>query len=222
MSDSDKNNQLRLSGVSSDTPVEAMALNAFRAAQTQPDAYKPLLNINLRYEYPIPLDGRAAFGPHPVFLEFDGSPMDFPLGDEKVKPPTPLLEFFRNASLAHRNGKDDLYASSFTPKSADVVKQWLASVENQRKLRKQPPQAPLSLGSVKFVLNADPIFLVFEAPTPGNNWTPENLTYSYILHEGGAYKIANFSSVTELDDLLQNAASFDKQVLKTAPPKLSQ
>jgi hypothetical protein len=209
----DKNNQLRLSWVSSSTPVEAMVLNAFRAAQTEPDAYKPLPNINLSYEYPI-LDGKAHTGAHTVFLEFDGSPMDFPLADEKVKAPNPLLEFFRNAALAHQNGKDDLYASSFTPKSADTVRKWLASMESRRKLANQPPQTPSSLGSVKFVLNADPVFLVFEAPTPGNDWTTENLTYSYILHEGGAYKIANFSSAIELDDILQNPAFFDKRVLK--------
>ena len=213
----DKNNQLRLSAVSSSTPVEVMVLNAFQAAQTQPDAYRPVPNINLRYEYPIPIDGKADTSAHPVFLEFDGSPMDFPLGDEKVKPPTPLLEFFRKAALAHRNGNDDLYASSFTPKSADRVRQWLVSMESRRELAKQPPQIPSMLGNVKFVLNAEPIFLVFEAPLRGNDWTLENLTYSYILHEGGAYKIANFSSATEIDDFLQNPQFFDKRVLKPVP-----
>ena len=74
----------------------------------------------------------------------------------------------------------------------------------------------MELGNVKFVLNAEPIFLVFEAPTDGNDWTPENLTYSYILHEGGGYKIANFSSITEIDDFLQDPHFFDKRVLKPA------
>ena len=212
----DKNNQLRLSAVSSSAPVEVMVLNVFQAAQTQPDAYRLVPNINLRYEYPIPIDGKADTGAHPVFLEFDGSPMDFPLGDEKIKPPTPLLESFRKAAIAHRNGNDDLYASRFTPKSADRVRQWLASMESRRKLVKQPPQMPLALGNVKFVLNAEPIFMVFETPTGGNDWKPDNLTYSYILHEGGAYKIANFSSSTELDDFLQNPQFFDKRVLKPA------
>ncbi len=213
----DKKNQLRLSAVSSSTPVEVMVLNAFVAAQTQPVAYRVIPNINLRYEYPIPIDGKADTSAHPVFLEFDGSPMDFPFGDEKVKPPTPLLEFFRKATLAHRNGKDDLYASSFTSKSADRVRQWLSSMESRRKLSKQPPKIPSTLGNVKFVLNAEPIFLVFEAPTGGNDWTPKNLTYSYILHEDGAYKMANFSSATEIDDLLQNPQFFDKRVLKPVP-----
>ena len=35
----DKNDRLRLSMVSSSTPVEVMALNAFRAAQAEPDVY---------------------------------------------------------------------------------------------------------------------------------------------------------------------------------------
>lgn len=212
-----KNNQLRLSAVSSSIPVASMVLSAFYAAQTEPDAYKPLPNINLRYEYPIPLDGDAGTSAHPVFLEFDGSPMDFPLGDQKVKPPTALLKFFRNAALAHQKGKDDLYASSFTPKSADKVRQWLASMKSSRRLANQPPQVPSALGNVKFVLNAEPVFLVFQAPTAGNDWAPENLTYSYILHQGGGYKIANYFYSTDLDDFLQNPSFFDKGVLKSAP-----
>jgi hypothetical protein len=93
-----------------------MLLNAFQAAQSEPDAYKPQPNIDLRYEYPIPLDGKADASARPAFLEFDGSPMDFPLGDTRIKPPTPLLEFFRDAALARQAGKDDVYASSLLPR----------------------------------------------------------------------------------------------------------
>jgi hypothetical protein len=92
-------------------------------------------------------------------------------------------------------------------------------MESRRKLTKQSPQISSSLGSVKFVLNADPVFLVFEAPTPGNGWTSENLTYSYVLYERSAYKIGNFAYVTELDDFLQDPKFFDKQFLKAAPTR---
>ena len=212
----DKNNQMRLSAVGSSALVESMVLTAFWAAQTDLGAYKPLPNINLRYEYPIPLNGKGDPGPHTVFFEFDGTPMDFPLGDKNVKPSTPLLEFFRNANLAHQSGKDDLYAGSFTPKSAEKVREALASIESRRKRANQPPQIPSTLGYVKFVLDADPVFLVFEAPIQGTGWKPENLTYSYILHSAGGYKISNFSYSADLDDFLQNPAFFDKQVLKSA------
>jgi hypothetical protein len=143
--------------------------------------------------------------------------MDFPLGDQKVKPPNSLLAFFRSAALAHQNGNDDLYASSFTALSAARVKQWLASMESRKKLAHQPPQAPMILGNVKFVMNANPVFLVFQSPVRGGEWAPANLTYSYVVHEGGAYKIANFSSSTELDDFLQNPQFFDTRILKSPP-----
>jgi hypothetical protein len=206
----DKNNRLRLSVVSSSTPVEVMLLNAFQAAETEPGAFKLAPEKNLPYEYSIPFDGKADTGAHPVFFEFDGSPMDFPLGDERVKAPTPLLEFIRGADLAHQQGNDELYADSFTPKSADRIRQWLASMQRR-------PQMRSALRNVKFVLNAEPVFLVFQAPGAGNNWMPENLTYSYVLHEGGTYKIANFSSVTEIDGFLENPKFFDKRILKAAP-----
>ena len=53
----DKHNQLRLSAVSSSTPVEVLVLNSFEAAQAD-SAYRPSPNIRLRYEYPIPLAAR--------------------------------------------------------------------------------------------------------------------------------------------------------------------
>jgi hypothetical protein len=89
-------------------------------------------------------------------------------------------------------------------------------MQKRRQPTNQPPQAPSLLGNVKFVLSADPVFIVFEAAAAGNDWKPESLTYSYILHKGGAYKIANFSFASDLDDFLQNPTFFDKRVLKSA------
>jgi hypothetical protein len=71
--------------------------------------------------------------------------------------------------------------------------------------------------NVKFVLDASPVFLAFQARAPGNGWTPDSLTYSYILREGSKYKIANFSSLDDLDDFLQDPALFDKTILKSGP-----
>jgi hypothetical protein len=253
---SDQKDRVRLSAVSSATPVDLMVLNAFVAAKTDPDQYKPSPNINLRYQYSIPLAGKLDSGPHPVFLEFDGQPMDFPLSDEKSKAlaPTPVLEVLKNATLAYQSGKNDVYTSSFTPKSQEKVKQWLAATEvrkqqrlEQEKLEEEkhkqttpPPAAvpstakpatgkpattkpetapPVPSTNVKFVLSADPVFLVFQAPNAGSKWMPGNLTYSYMLRQGSDYKIANFAYSTTLDDFLQDPSLFDKNVLKPAPSK---
>ena len=75
------------------------------------------------------------------------------------------------------------------------------------------------MANVKFVLNADPIFLVFRARGSGDKWMPQALRYSYVVREGGTYKITNFSSMNTLDDFLQNPALFDKNILKQAPKK---
>ena len=228
----DQKNQLRLSAVSSNSPAEPLILNAFVAARTDPPVYKPISNINVDYQYPIPLAGPGDAGAHPAFFEFDGAPMDFPIGDEKIKAPTPLLEFLRNAAFAIRSGKDKSFASDFTPRSRETISQWLAATE-KREQAKQRSQASASTASnyetaglisammanVKFVLNADPIFLVFQARGSGDNWMPQALSYSYVLREGGTYKIANFSSMNTLDDFLQNPALFDKNILKQALKK---
>jgi hypothetical protein len=239
---SDQKGRERLSAVSSSSPLELMVMNSFIAAQTAPDEFKPLPNINLRYQYPIPLGGKLDSGAHPVFFEFDGLPMDFPLDDEKAKAPTPMLEFLRDANLAYRRDKNEIYAGNFTPKSQEKVREWLASIETQKreKLKQEqakpkapkPPAAPspaeikasaateaLVAPHVKFVLNADPLFLVFQAPGPGSAWKPANLVYSYIVRLNGAFKIANFGYSNTLDDFLQDPALFDKSVLKPARQK---
>jgi hypothetical protein len=244
----DQKDQPRLSAVSSASPVETMVLDSFVSARSAPDDYKPLPNVNLRYQYPIPL-AKLASGAHPVFLEFDGQPVDFPTTDEKVKPPTDVLAFFREANLAYKGGKNDVYSSDFTPKSQEKVKQWLANIElrKQERLKQEqekkpapekpkpeqtsapkaaaasaskpkvaaPTEAPISY--VKFVLNADPIFLVFQTRGMGSDWTPANLSYSYILRQGSDYKITNFGYSNTLDDLLQDPSLFDKNVLKPRP-----
>ncbi len=228
----DQKNQLRLSAVSSNSPVEPLILDAFVAARTDPAVYKPISNIKVDYQYPIPLAGPGDAGAHPVFFEFDGAPMDFPIGDEKIKAPTPLLEFLRNAAFAIRSGKDKSFASDFTPRSRETISQWLAGTEKreQAKQRSRASASPASnyetaglisamMANVKFVLNADPIFLVFQARGSGDKWMPQALRYSYVVHEGGTYKITNFSSMNTLDDFLQNPALFDKNILKQAPKK---
>ncbi|HXC42672.1 MAG TPA: hypothetical protein VNY51_04015 [Candidatus Dormibacteraeota bacterium] len=256
----DQKGSLRLSAVSSATPLELMVLNAFVEARTVPDEYKPVPNLYLRYQYPIPLTGDNKTGPHPhpVFLEFDGVPTDFSLSDEKAKPPSPVVALLRDAHLAYKSGNNDAYANDFSPNSQARVKTWLDAMDKQRqerlkqekiqqeKLEQQkleqkklnpaqtsapPAAAPVSkpktaeipppppTAHVKFVLNADPIYLVFQAPGPGDKWMPANLTYSYILHQGNDYKIANFAFSTTLDDFLQNPALFDKNVLKPPPAK---
>jgi hypothetical protein len=242
----DKSGRTRLSAPGDEKPIQLLLLNAFDAARTEPDSYKPLPNINLRYQYPIPLAGTHDSGAHPVFLEFDGLPMDFSLTDEKVKPPTPALAFLRGATLAYRSGKNDIYSGSFTPKSQEKVKQWLVVEEKQKQERlkqeklKQaneptppaaqpvvPPAAepqpaakpPDQSANVKFVLNADPIFLVFQAPGKGSSWLAKNLSYSYILRQGSEYKLTNFAYASTLDGLLQDPSLFDKNVLKPAVAK---
>ncbi|MGP6157514.1 MAG: hypothetical protein ACLPYS_08415 [Vulcanimicrobiaceae bacterium] len=215
----DRNNRLRLTVVSSNAPVEVLVLDAFEAARTDPGAYKALPESNLQYRYPIPLAGKGDPGAHPLFLEFDGSPTDFPLGDENVKASTPLLEFFRSASLAYAGGKYDAYAADFTAKSQQTVRQWLASEDARRQAQPHPAALTVRPGNVNFVIAADPVFLIFHAPFLAKNWTPENLTYDYVVREGGAFKLTNFSYVTSLDDFLQDPVLFDKSFLKSPPAK---
>jgi hypothetical protein len=215
----DKTGQTRLSAVSSANPVQSLVLSAYEAARTDPDGYGPKSNIHLRYRYPIPLAGKADPGEHPVYLEFDGSPMNFSVTDQKVAPPTPLLDFFRKATLAQRRGDDEAYAGSFTPRSQKKVREWLASMQTRSKQTGSPPQPVASAVNVKFVLDADPVYLVFTSATSRDDWTSGNLSHTFVLHKDGVFQMTNFFYLGDFEDLLQNPALFDSQFLKTAPSR---
>ncbi len=223
----DKKGNRKLSIVSSATPVQNLILMSFVAAQKDQAAYKPVANVNTRYQYPIPVEGPGGSGPHPVFFQFDGMPMDFPLANEKVKPPMPVLEFLRQTAQTYAAGQYDAFANNFTEKSGLKVKQWIAAMQNQRARQRLATPAkqdkselmPVSAGNVKFVMKAEPLYIVFQAPTIGTGWTPAQLTYQYVLLQGGSYKIAEFGYSNFLDDLLQDQKLFDKRILKPAQPK---
>jgi hypothetical protein len=227
----DKTGHQRLSIVSSATPIEGILLNSFVAALTSPDLYKPVPSLNLRYQYPIPLEGKGNAGAHPVFFEFDGAPMDFPIANEKIKPPSAVLAFVRQASVAYDAGKYAEFTAYFTSRSQSKVRQWIGAMERQREQQKAKAASstattaipaslvPVGGGNVKFVIDADPLFLVFQAPGIGSNWTSDKLTYSYLLRQESSFKIANFGYSSFLDDFLQNPALFDKRILKPVPLK---
>ncbi|HEX4159817.1 MAG TPA: hypothetical protein VHY79_15230 [Rhizomicrobium sp.] len=225
----DKNNRPRLSIASSNSPVLSLIKSAFDAQGTANGAFEASSNVHLPYQYPIPLAGNRNPGTHPVYLEFDGTPMDFPVGDEKVSPPTPLLASMRKAARDARNGRNDAFSRDFTPRSGERVKQWLDSSARRNQATNFASTAvagmnPVTAGmqavlasNVKFVLDASPVFLVFQAAGNGSNWPPDSLTYSYVVRDGGTYKLANFSSSDDFDDFLQSPALFDKTILKSAP-----
>jgi hypothetical protein len=226
---SDQKNRTRLSIVSSNAPVLSLIKTAFDAAgMTNGQSYEALPNIRLSYQYPIPLAGMADAGPHPVYLQFDGSPMNFPVGDKKVTPPDPVLAFVRKAALDLRSGGNSAFTNDFTPRSQERLKPWLDSIAQRNQTARMPgmggDMTPATAGmlsvmesNVKFVLNAPPVYLVFQAAAPGSSWTPDSLTYSYIVRDGGTYKIANFSASDDLDDFLQDPALFDKNIMKSGP-----
>jgi hypothetical protein len=225
---SDRKNNDRLSIVDSNTPVLSLIKSAFGAQEmANGSIYEPVTNVASSYQYKIPLGGKGNPGTHPVYLEFGGTPMDFPVGDVKVKAPTPLLGFMRKAARDLRDGRIDSFAANYTVPSQERIKPWLASLARHNTItRSQQPAASLNAAAgvlqvmesnVKFVLDASPVFLVFQSQATGSSWTPESLSYSYVVNDRGNYKFANFSSMDDLDDFLQNSALFDRNILKSSP-----
>ena len=66
---------------------------------------------------------------------------------------------------------------------------------------------------VKFVLDADPVFLVFYSGDKTDKWTAGTLHCEYVVRDpaSNGYKLANFAFTSSLDDILGNPELFSQQ-----------
>ncbi len=201
-----------VSAVTSATVIEEMILNSMEAARRNPAAYKPVSGLRLRYQYEIPSEGKGNFGEHPVSLQFDGMPLDFDLTQAQIPAPSPVVEFYRRAYSAYGSNDFDAFAGMLTPQSEAQLRQWLATQKGKK------PSVPSLVGQryVKFVMNGDPIFLVFSSQHKGKTRTPVPATYRYVVREpaSGTYALANLDYGNALDEFL-NSGLFDARKATT-------
>ena len=234
----------KVSAVTSFTKLEEVIQESFSAALDDPSKYKPAFDFHPRVQYPIPTEGEGAIGEHPVFLQFDGSPIDFDMEQKTPLPTTdPLIQFYQRAYLANSGPSLDAVTPMFTPKSAADWKKWIEQNQgtdqdqakdqqqakdkdrDQGKDKEQEKQRAIRaersyLGPryVKFVIHGDPVSLIFVSSEPGRAWNPDLVSYRYVVKSPGSgqFQFANLAYVNSLDQFLDSKL-FDIKVLRGAP-----
>jgi hypothetical protein len=197
------------------TPIANLFVAAMSAALKEPARYKPQANLALKFRYAFPLEGKGSSGSHPAVLQFAGEALNFKLVDGPEATSNPVLTFYRQAYTALKKHDTNTFIALFTPGSEKDLKKWVAGM-NEAAMAKFYTEYGQDK-YVKFVLNADPVYIIFYSPDPSDQWEPDSLQYEYVFkNASGEYRLTNFTYQGYLDDILRNPALFNPQILRRA------
>lgn len=148
----------------------------------------------------------------PVTLHFSGQAANVDVFSEADNTQLmPVLRFYRQAMLAFKAKNFDQYFRAHSTLSAEKLRKALEPGARTEVFHAVTSQSRF----VKFVMDLDPVYLIFFSPDAGDKWRSSSLDYEYVLRvSGGEYRIVNkfFSSIQ--DELWRNPKLFDFEVLK--------
>lgn len=198
--------------VTAASPVDVLILSILEDAVKNPAGYTPSPDPHLRYRQPLAIEGKNKTA-HEVALQFNGEPLEFDVfGETPVN--DPLLVFYRSVFMAFKAHKQADFLAAHSAKSQTKLRQWWATMNKDAE---EAYYMSVARGRiVKFVINADPVYIMFYGPDKGRNWMNGSLGYQYVIKNSASqqYLIANVLSEGFFDDVIGNGNLFDQRVLK--------
>jgi len=149
-----------------------------------------------KFEYNFPIPGTTEG--HAVLLQFNGKMYDFDVFDSgAAKSNDEVLAFYQRACQAFMSAPENL-ADFYTSVSQEKMIKWLTTKtpESLAKYR----QATVNAGkTVRFILDADPVFIVFYTVRNG-----KGCRYEYVVRDtsNGELRLTNFYFSNYLDQLI--------------------
>jgi hypothetical protein len=200
--------------VTAANPVDILILSILEDGFKDPMAYAAVADPHLRYRQPLAIEGKNKTA-HEVALLFNGQPVDFDAFAET--PPTdPLLLFYWNVFTAFKAHKNNEFLAGHSAKSQAKLQQWWKTFTPEAE---SAYYKSITNGRwVKFVMDGDPVYIVFYGQKKGADWIVGSLSYQYVLKNPQTqhYLIANVLSQGFFDDVIGRNTLFDQRVLK--PP----
>jgi hypothetical protein len=200
--------------VTAANPVDILILSILEDGVKDPIAYAAVADPHLRYRQPLAIEGKNKT-PHEVALLFNGQPVDFNAYSET--PPTdPLLLFYWNVFTAFKAHKTNEFLAGHSLKSQAKLQQWWKTFTPEAE---NAYYTTMTAGRwVKFVMDGDPVYVVFYGQKKGADWIVGSLSYQYVLKnpQTQRFLIANVLSQGFFDDVIGKSSLFDQRVLK--PP----
>jgi hypothetical protein len=195
------------------SPVDTLILSIFEDGVKDPAAYAAVADPHLRYRQPLAIEGKNKTQ-HEIALLFNGEPMDFDAyGETPVS--NPLLAFYRKVFTAFKAHKQDEFLAGHSPKSQAKLKAWWKTFDKDAEAGYYSTM--LTGRWVKFVMDGDPVYLVFYSLNKGNTWVPGSLSYQYVVRnpQTQQYLISNVMSEGFFDDVIGKNDLFDQRVMKS-------
>lgn len=191
----------------SNEPLATLLVDIFQSQAEDPAAFEPVSDIDTRYAHRLPLGGAAE-----VYWRFDGEVVDFSLPSDAEPPAIPALVALHRAHARLAAGDVDAYLAAHTPTSRAKLAGWI---------EKMPPEefagfqaTTLLPKRVRFVLDADPVHLVFYHYDLGDAAAQApKLSWLYVYHDpaSGEYLLANAYREAFLDDFLKDESLLPRQ-----------
>lgn len=210
--------KLMVRDVSSFTdPIPALFMGNMRAAAKTPQAYQPEQALTLPFRYTFPVEGKGNPGEAPVYLRFAGKAFNFNVFDQATPSSDPILAFYQKAYLVFKKRSFDDFMGFFSPGSQRKLKQLFLAMNKEA--LENFYQSTTKGRYVKFVINADPVYIVFYSANSAEQWVPGSLAFDYVLKDpkSGNLMLTNFGYEAVLDDVLRDRALFDQQIFKSHP-----
>jgi hypothetical protein len=203
----DSETEIRWNGGKID-PLAVLLTHMMQYSAEAPGKFLPKKAGTFDYNFPIPGTTKG----HAVLLQFNGKTYDFDVFDSgAAKQNDEVAAFYQRAYQAFMSAPQDL-ADFYTPVSQKKLIEWLAQMTPEDLAKYQ--QAILNAGrTVRFILDADPVFIVFY--TVGKS---KEFRYTYVVREPskGQLKLTNFYFNNYFDQLINEKLfrdSFSSSIL---------
>src|SRR3990172_4613399 len=175
-------------------PLAVLLTHMMQYSAETPGKFLPKKAGKFEYNFPIPGTTKG----HAVLLQFNGKMYDFDVFDSgAAESKDEVLAFYQRAYQAFMSAPENL-ADFYTTVSQEKMTKWLAQMTPENLAKYQ--QATLNAGrTVKFILDADPVFIVFY--TVGNS---KDFRYEYVVRDTskGELRLTNFYFGNDLNLLI--------------------
>ena len=157
---------------------------------------------------------RLALGNSTAALEFLGKPYAIDAYDETAVLQEPL-KTYRDAWSAFKKQNFETFLKFMAQESRTRFARFLESVKGEG------VEAFYAKASgprfIRFLLDADPVYLVFVAPTKENAWNPGALQSDMLYRNGNRFELVNAAFRTFFDDVTKNNSELEALIRDAQP-----
>ncbi|MGA2435106.1 MAG: hypothetical protein ABSG25_07450, partial [Bryobacteraceae bacterium] len=168
----------RVDFAGSDYPIEVLIVQSLDR-RTIDSVERMAVQPSERREFTLELDGRGSA------LEFNGEYLNTKACD-LAGPVPPAVRVLCTASTKLREGDRDGYLALLWSQSRKSMEEWFQQYGFQAWRNRQ-----FEHEYIRFILDADPVFIVFLTRTGGSTWPDGALYHRYVFRDSGGLHLGN-------------------------------